>query len=204
MHKNIKTTLMILIVPALITVFFFDNIRGYYRFKELCGQEKNKQVINKVEPFQGWVLNDGLPSSKWDAFRIASLPYVKYVRYLDYKDKQIYDVKYFGDKEPAKNSITKNSSYEEFYDIKHADLNESPTYLWKKIIEDFPNELRTGRSGDQIVDLRTKKIVVNFTFIGYSLFERNHTLLDAPSGNTCEWATTYLGSDANKSLIFGK
>ena len=30
-----------------------------------------------------------------------------------------------------------------------------------------------------------KQIVVSFTQLGYSTFDRNHTLLDAPSGNVC-------------------
>jgi hypothetical protein len=203
MKPWIKNILYIIIIPLLMGMFFFDNIRGYYRFKQLCAIEKNKQLINKVEPNQGWILNDGVPSSKWDAFRVASLPYVKYVRYLDYKDKQLYDVRYFGDKEPAKNPITKNSSYEEFYDMKLAHPNEKPVYAWKEIQEKFPNELRTSRYGDQVIDLRTNNVVINLTNIGYGLFDRNHTLLDAPSGNTCEWYE-YLGKESNKALIFGK
>ncbi len=203
MKPWLKTILYIGIIPLLIGLYFFDNIRGYYRFKELCAIEKNKQVIGKVEPNQGWILNDGVSSSKWDAFKVASLPHVKFVRFLDYKDKQLYDVTYFGSDQPAKDRYLNNTNYEEFYNIKPADLTKKPIYLWKKLKEDFPKELRTSRYGDQIIDLKVNKVVVNLTNIGYGLFDRNHTLLDAPSGNTCEWYE-YLGKNSNETLIFGK
>ena len=193
MHKNIKTALMILIVPALITVFFFDNIRGYYRFKELCNIEKTKQIVNKVEPNMGWVFNEDVPSTTLFVFPTAALPHVKFVRFKDYDNKQIYDARYLGGRIYSKES----------FDVKLADLEQKPVYAWKQIQEEFPKELRTSRYGDQIIDLRTNKVIVNLTNIGYGLFDRNHTLLDAPSGNTCEWYE-YLGKDSNKKLIFGE
>ena len=193
MHKNIKSILMILIVPALIAVFFFDNIRGYYRFKELCNIEKTKQIVNKVEPNMGWVFNEDVPSTTLFVFPTAALPHVKFVRFKDYDNKQIYDARYLGGRIYSKES----------FDVKLADLAQKPVYAWKQIQEEFPKELRTSRYGDQIIDLRTNKVIVNLTNIGYGLFDRNHTLLDAPSGNTCEWYE-YLGKDSNKKLIFGE
>ena len=184
---------MILIVPALITVFFFDNIRGYYRFKELCNIEKTKQIVNKVEPNMGWVFNEDVPSTTLLVFPTAALPHVKFVRFKDYDNKQIYDARYLGGRIYSKKS----------FDVKLADLEQKPVYAWKQIQEEFPKELRTSRYGDQIIDLRTNKVIVNLTNIGYGLFDRNHTLLDAPSGNTCEWYE-YLGKDSNKTLIFSK
>ena len=184
---------MILIVPALIAVFFFDNIRGYYRFKELCNIEKTKQIVNKVEPNMGWVFNEDVPSTTLFVFPTAALPHVKFVRFKDYDNKQIYDARYLGGRIYSKES----------FDVKLADLEQKPVYAWKQIQEEFPKELRTSRYGDQIIDLRTNKVIVNLTNIGYGLFDRNHALLDAPSGNTCEWYE-YLGKDSNKKLIFGE
>lgn len=186
-----------------IVIFFFDNIHGYYRFKEFCEIEKNKQIISKVEPDMGWVFNEGVPTTPPSVFNLASSPHVKFVRFKDYDDKQLYDATYFGANQPAKSKFADNKAYKEFYEIKPADLSQKPVYAWKQLHEDFPNQPRTSRYGDQIIDLRTKKVVVNLTNIGYGLFDRNHTLLDAPSGNTCEWYE-YLGKDSNKTLIFGE
>lgn len=203
MKSTLKTIGYISIVPLLIGLYFFDNIKGYYRFKQLCEIEKNTQVIGKVEPNMGWFYNEGVPTTPSSVFKLASLPHVKFVRFMDYDDKQLYDASYFGANQPAKDRDVDNKAYKEFYDIKPADLEKKPVYAWKQIQEDFPNELRTSRYGDQIIDLRTNKVVVNLTNIGYGLFDRNHTLLDAPSGNTCEWYE-YLGKDSNKKLIFGE
>lgn len=187
------------VIVILTGLYFFENIRGYYRFKELCDIEKPKQVIGKVDPNQGWQfesINRGnLVTSAWLVNRIASLPNVKYVRFKDYEDHQTYDMRYIGGHPTLKSS----------YEIKPADITLQPRYLWRQIVnEEFPNELRSGRSGDQIIDLSTNKVVVNFTHIYYGTFDQNKTLLAAPSGNTCSWHTTYLGSDLNKEQIFGK
>ena len=193
MNNTFKTIGYISIIPLLIGMLFFSNIKGYYRFKQLCVIEKNNQMINKVEPDMGWVFNEDIPSTTLFVFPTAALPHVKFVRFKDYDDKQIYDARYLGGRIYSKES----------FEVKLADLEQKPVYAWKQIQEDFPTELRTSRYGDQIIDLRTNKVVVNLTNIGYGLFNRNHTLLDAPSGNTCEWYE-YLGKDSNKKLIFGE
>ncbi|BCM24533.1 hypothetical protein [Methyloradius palustris] len=208
--KKLKVILFskpVLIIGAcllVVAIIFFDNIKGYYRFKELCETEKTKQVINKVEPNMAWIYNEGIPTAPSSVFKLAASPHVKFVRFLDYDDKQLYDITYIGPEKPPRSEVIGYSHHKEFYAIKSADLTQKTVYAWKNINEEFPNELRTGRSGNQIIDMRTNKIVANLTVIGYSLFDRNHTLLDAPSGNTCDWATTYLGSDANVNLIFGE
>lgn len=187
-----RRVLIGLVISALIGAYFFDNIRGYYRFKELCAQEKNRQFINKVEPNVGWILDSGGELSKYDAYFVAALPNVRFVRFQNYRDHQTYDVKYKGG----------DPGQDDSFEMLPSSSQEKVVYQWKNVAENFPNELRTSRYGHQVIDLRTKKVIVSLTNIGYSTFDRRHTLLDAPSGNTCEWYE-YLGKDSNKSLIFG-
>lgn len=196
MKEWLKIIGYISIIPLLIGLYFFDNIRGYYRFQALCDIEKSKQVIGKVEPNQGWIFeftNRGNPeTSAWLADNVASIPNVKYVRFQDYEDHQTYDMRYIGGHPTLKNS----------YEIGPADLSIQPRYLWRQIVnEEFPDELRTGRAGVQIVDLTTNKIVVNFTHIYYGTFDQDKTLLAAPSGNVCSWYSPYKPLDT--SLVFG-
>ena len=187
-----KIVIFLSIISLLIGLLFFDNIKGYYRFKELCEIEKNNQIIIKVRPNVGWVFNEGIPSTTLHVFPIADFPHVKFVRFKDYDDKKLYDARYLGG----------NKSQDKSYEIKLANLNEFPMYAWEKFETDLPGELRTNRYGDKVIDLKTKKVVVSVTNIGYSLFNRSHTLFDASSGNTCRWYQ-YLGNSANKTLVFG-
>lgn len=193
MKNLVKTIAYICIIPLLISLYFFDNIRGYYRFKELCDIEKTKQIVGKVEPNQGWILDykNGESASKWTAFDIASLPHVKFVRFKQIRDNEMHDARYLGGHKDSKNS----------YEIKPVDLTQHPRYLWREIDENFPNELRTGRSGNQIIDLSTNKIVVSFTHIYFGTFDQDKTLLAAPSANVCSWYSPYKPLDT--LFIFG-
>ena len=186
MHKNIKTTLMILIVPALIAVFFFENIRGYYRFKELCGQEKRLVITTKLERDVGWQMDLNKPASSGEAFDIAGLPNIKFVRFQDWEDRKLHDAYYVGKTlRVADGGASRRDNWKEDYEVYPANLENQVIYQWGNFNENLPNETRMSRGGYRFTDLRNKQIVVSFTQLGYSTFDRNHTLLDAPSGNVC-------------------
>lgn len=203
--SGLKQAVIVISVTALFAlVFFYSNIRGYYRYEELCKIEKDKQLISLVEPNKGWIYNAGTPTLRRNAYHIAASPHVRFVRFMDYDDRQLYDIVYIGANKPPRSEIIGWSGDEKLYDIKPADLVQKPTYAWRDYSQVLPNELRTVRYGTQIIDLRTNKVVSNLSDIGYSLLDRKHTLLDTPLNNTCEWKTTYLGSDENVDLIFGK
>ncbi|PPC94066.1 MAG: hypothetical protein CTY33_05685 [Methylotenera sp.] len=190
MKNTLKTIGYISIIPLLIGLFFFDNIKGYYRFKELCKQESQLVVTKKLERDVGWQLDLGKPTSQFSALVIASLPYVRFVRFRNSSDNQIYDMYYVGktNRVPEIPLDPRNrNGWEHDYENRPANFVNKVTYQWNDFNEALQNELRTNRYGEQIIDLRTKKVVVSLTNIGYALFDRNHTFLDAPSGNTCDW-----------------
>ena len=90
---------MILIVPALIAVFFFDNIRGYYRFKELCAEHKELVVYQKLEPNVGWQANLKEYENNGSVMeKLYFIPYIKFYRFNDYVHRQLYDTSYIGSK----------------------------------------------------------------------------------------------------------
>lgn len=193
-------------IPLLIFIYFFSNIKGYYRFQQLCDVEEQAQFINMVEPNKGWLYNDGEPVSENSAYSLAASPNVSYVRYKNRKDNQFYDMRYKAEHPPPLDVIFGNalSSRERvLFDISPADLSKEPRYNWLRVNEKFPDELRTGRGGDRIIDMLTDEIVANQTYIYYSTFERSRTLLAAPSGNSCDWRATSLGSEHDIHLIFG-
>ena len=57
MKSWVKVIAYISIVPLLTVLYFIDNIRGYYRFKELCQQEKQLVITSKLERNVGWEIN---------------------------------------------------------------------------------------------------------------------------------------------------
>ena len=177
---------MILIVPALIAVFFFDNIRGYYRFKELCGQEKRLVVTAKLERDVGWQMDLNKPASSGEAFDIAGLPNVKFVRFQDWEDRKFHDAYYVGKTlRVADGGVSRRDNWKEDYEILPADLENKTVYQLESFEEVLPTETRTNRYGYRIIDLRTNQGVVTLSEFGYGTFERSRTLLDAPSGNVC-------------------
>jgi len=185
-----KSSLIALIILVLVVAYFFDNIRGYYRFKELCDQEKLQQVTNKLERDVGWQIDLNKPSNEYSALVIASLPYVRFVRFVSLTDKKLYDMYYVGKSERLAEILLDPRSrgdWQRDYEISPADLKNPVMYQWSQFEEALPTEVRTSRYGEKIVDLRSGKVVLSLTNIGYDTFDRNHTLLDAPSGNTCEW-----------------
>lgn len=173
------------IIPVVIGLLFFENIKGYYSFKQLCKQEKHLVVKSKLERGVGWQLDFDKPTSRDYALQIAGLPHIKFVRFKD-GDRKIYDVYYIGKtKKVADGGAARNGNWKDAYELQPANFEKSTVYLWQSFEEDLPSELRTSRAGYRFTDLRTKEEVVSFTQLGFSLFDRNHTLLDAPSGEVC-------------------
>ena len=120
------------------------------------------------------------------AFQIAGLPNIKFVRFRDFEDRKIYDAYYIGKaKRIADGGASRRDDWEKDYELQTANFDKPVIYLWQSFEEDLPNELRMSRAGYRFTDLRTKQVVASFTQLGYSQFNRNHTLLDAPSGEVC-------------------
>jgi hypothetical protein len=186
MKPWIKVIIYISIIPLLTVLYFLDNIRGYYRFKELCQQEKQLVITSKLERDVGWKINSNEPTARSYAFLLAGLPHVKFVRFRDWKDHDFYDVSYVG-KAPkvADGGASKRGDWEKDYEVRPANLDSEVVYGWETFSETLSTETRMSRSGYRFTDLRSKKVVFSLTELGYSTFDRNHTLLDAPSGNLC-------------------
>ena len=185
MHKDMKTILMILIVPALIAVFFFDNIRGYYRFKELCGQEKRLVITTKLERDVGWQVDLQKPTSRDDVLFKAGMPYIKFVRFQDSEDRKLHDAYYVGKSQKVPGDKAWRSDWRDDYEILPANLENKTVYQLESFEENLLTETRTNRYGYHVIDLRTNQVAVTLSEFGYGTFERSRTLLDAPSGNIC-------------------
>jgi hypothetical protein len=203
MKNTLKIIGYISIIPLILGLFFFSNIKGYYRFKELCGQEKRLVVRSKLERDVGWQLNLAERTSRDYALQIAGLPHVKFVRFQD-DDRKVYDVYYVG-KAPkiADGGVSSQDDWRDNFELQPANFDKPAIYQWQSFEEDLPNEIRMSRAGYRFTDLRTKQVVVSFTQLGYSKFDRNHTLFDAPSGEVCGEAGR-IWEQQIQSIIFAQ
>lgn len=205
MKNTLKIIGYISIIPLLIGLYFFENIKGYYRFKELCGQERQLVVKSKLERDVGWMIDLEKRTPRSYAFQIAGLPYVKFLRFKDFEDRKIYDAYYIGKTNKiADGGASRRDDWESDYELQPANFDKPAIYQWQSFEEDLPNELRMSRAGYRFTDLRTKQVVVSFNQLGYSKFDRNHTLLDAPSGEVCGVDDGRIWEQQIQSLIFAK
>lgn len=211
MKPYIKEIIYISIVPILIGLYFFDNIRGYYRFKELCAKHNELIIYEKLEPNVGWQTDLNTYNNPDSVNEMLYfMPQIKFYRFNDFTERKVYDAKFIGTSRlPWEKFDQYSRSKEEIaevkdsakYEINAINLNDEPVYQLENFSERIPEETRMSKSGYRIRDLRTNKIVVSLEQIGYSTFDRNHTLLDAPSGNTCRVAPSILGTNIHNQIF---
>lgn len=176
----IKTMIWPIGFLLLLSLYFADNIKGYYRFKELCAKEAGLKVYQPLERDVGWFEASGNLGS---VVYMTAYPAVAFVRYQNAKDGQWYDIY------RAKRLKVGDPGYTQ----QPADLSKPVVYQSRVInIHDLPNEVRIGSQIMEFIDLRTNQRVASYTILGYSKFNPENTLLAAPSGEGCPdqaWAT---------------
>ncbi len=164
---------LLLVLPVLaIALFFFSNIRGYYRFKEICARDGGVRVYQPLERNVGWTVGGGRMQ---DTGMPVVFPEVAFVRYRNEKDGQWYDVY----------RVPKLKVGDDGFAQQTADLSKPVVYAYGWHQEDLKDELRMSTAVYEVIDLRTSKIAATYTTFGYSKFEPSNTLLAAPSGEEC-------------------
>lgn len=169
MNPFFKVIAIISILPLLIALYFFDNIKGYYRFKQYCEKEGGLKVFEPIKKGVGL-----LAKNKEEAHSAALLENVGFVRYKD-EDGSFYDIKYMGGHPQLDSS----------YDKKPSDSSLVVNYEWKVINMKFMHELRLGKKGFEIFDITKRIASAKYNIFNYSQFDRSRTLLDAPSRISC-------------------
>ncbi len=184
MRTLTKVALVALAVPVGILAYFTPNIRGYYRFKEICEAEGGLRVHQKLKKNVGWMVAAG-SSPTWP----LHFEHVAFTRSTNSFGK-LTDYRYTGGYGPKwSHSETP------------ADLTVPLVYEVVWINDLVPGELQLQRIGYEIRDIATKAILVRWLQFNYSRFDRNRTILNAPSGIVCQ-PTHQLSDAANSSKIF--
>jgi hypothetical protein len=176
MNTTMRKVFKILVWPVCIALaiglFFADNIKGYYRFKELCATEAGLKVYQPLERDVGWFADGDI----YSAIPMTSYDAVAFVRYHNTNEDKWYDV------HRAKRLKVSDLDYTQ----QPADLSKPVVYQSRVINHhDLPNEVRMGAQVTEFIDLRVNQLVASYTILGYSKFNPQNTLLAAPSGIGC-------------------
>lgn len=155
-----KALIWFVAIAALIGLYFFSNIKGYYRFKEICEKEGGLKVYQPLEKGVGWQTLEfsGASSAK---YLLELSDGIEYVRFRTAKGEE-FDLKR---KSQARDSFG-NPSYEEI----PSNSQFEPRYVYAEqqiAFEDLP---RTQHYKTTIAEASTKKILVQYQDFVYRPF----------------------------------
>lgn len=166
----------ILVWPAgialAIGLYFSDNVRGYYRFKEICAKDAGLHVYQPLERNVGWMVSGG---RMYDAGFMAEFKEVAFVRYHNAEDGNWYDVYRAPKLKVGDLGIAQQP----------ADLSKPVVYEFKIVQKDLEDEVRMGATIREFIDLRNSSLVATYKVFSYGKFNPDNTILAAPSGEAC-------------------
>lgn len=181
MRRVVKIALVVLAVPVAVLAYFAPNVHGYYRFKHFCETEGGLRIHHKLQKGVAWQAANHRGNSS-----IASHGTVPFIRV--HRNGQLLDVRYRGGP----------PDYDRSYDVVPADLAVSPGYEIGFVNERLPDELRLGRSGYEVREIKTGRLMVRWYQFGYGRFDQDRTLLAAPSGIFChDWNAFFKAGNFN-------
>lgn len=210
---NSTATKIIGVSVLAVLIFFFDNIKGYYRFKQLCDEHQELIVYKKLEPNVGWQVDI---NKRYHRDIVSEylyfIPQIKFFRFLEQderRNREIYDGRFIGGgrvpyekfDHTVRSKLDDKRKDPKNYEFLVAEFKEKVVYQLERFSEEIPNETRSGRSGYRLRDLRSNEVVVILEGIGYSLFEQDKTLLAAPSAVFCRLEPSIFSSKVHKQIF---
>jgi hypothetical protein len=161
-----------LVVPAILLVvlgYFVPNIYGYYRFKVICDKEGGLRVHHKLRRGEGWAAHAS------GAYDVASFDdNVPFVRMPD-RFGHLFDYRYRGGLPGDDRS----------YEATPANTALPVVYEIRSVSEQLSDETRLRRSGFEVREMTTGRLMIRWYQFGYSVFDQNRTLFAAPSLAIC-------------------
>lgn len=172
MSRALKFVIWPLSVALLMGLYFLDNIRGYYRFKEICEKDAGLHIYRPLERNVGWTVSGG---KIYGTGFVVQFNEVAFVRYRNEKDGNLYDVF----------RAPKLKVGDPGYAQQPADVSKAAVYKFDVQTIDLPNEVRLGAQHFDVTDLRSGKAAARYSRFSYGKFNPDNTILGAPSGESC-------------------
>jgi hypothetical protein len=164
-----KALIGIAAIAALLGLYFASNIKGYYRFKEICEKEGGLKISETL------ILDKGWSSDKNGGLKPLALEGVAFVRFEDGEGTQSGDWY----------RVKKQRVTDDRFDKRPINPSNQIKYQYKTTVENMPNELRMQKIEESITDIENGRQVFLYRSFTYEQFERSRTILDAPSAVSC-------------------
>jgi hypothetical protein len=175
----IKISVVIAVLGAAYTVYYWEAIKGQWKFEELCEKEGGSRFYAKVEKDVGWevVVSENNQYAYKEPFDFG---HVAFVRFKDEKGilRDVY-------------LTAGKTQWMTGYDIRLADLSNEVKY--KLIFEQghVGNDLRMTRTRSTILDIKQGRAAATQTGFDYEWKSPDKAFLNAPTSVSCTGVSTF-------------
>jgi hypothetical protein len=154
-QKTLKKIRWPLGIAIVIALYFSDNIRGYYRFKEICANDAGLAIYEPLQKGMGW------SSSKFDAgYLLNNYDGINFVRFID--DQQSF------------RDLVRTNARKDFWDDgfkpQPIDITRQPHYSYAAENKKIETEVRLNSYSKIIRSIQNGKVVVMYRDFAYKLF----------------------------------
>lgn len=183
MNRLLKLSIWPLGVVALTGLYFSSNIRGYYRFQEVCQRDAGLRMYEPLLKGEGWQTLAGNSDSA-AAYLLSYYDGISYVRYRD-KDGILQDLIRTNEKKSRSDSG---------FRPKLASSGTQPLYEYQSNAEEVAGEVRMNKYTTIVRNLRTGGVSVTYQDFTYRLFNPEWGL---GRGTSC---SSLMQGNTSKSL----
>jgi hypothetical protein len=169
----IKISVVIAVLGAAYTVYYWEAIKGQWKFEELCEKEGGSRFYGRVEKDVGWEV----VVSENDEHAYKSPFYFGHVAFVRFKDEKgiLRDVYLTAGK----------TQWKKGYDIRPADMNKQPKYRYTSEHIMLPSNYRMSRSNTNVIDIEKNKLLARRSSFAYEWRSPDESFLNAPTSVVC-------------------
>lgn len=178
MNKPLRWLAGGLAVLLLPVVYNLDAIAGKWRLGQLCKAEGATHAFEKLDKDAGWFVAEP-PDHSYRYGPVFDLGHVAFVRWQTLQGETV-DV--FLDPGYAQRPYPKDPASR--FVVRPVDPTRTVRYQWRFRRTNL-DDPRFSRSDQEIIDLRSGRVIVSFTDFNFQWTKPERVILSAPTGQSC-------------------
>lgn len=184
--RNSKVFVWPIGIALAVGLVFTDNIRGYYRFKDICKNDSGLRIYDPLQKNQGW-----LAMGKADAaYLLHYYGEISYVRYFDSKESL----------QDLVRTDNKRDSSDDGFRAKPIESDRQPRYEYRDEFNRVPEEARMNRYTSTVKIIENGKLAVTYQDFTYRLFNPDWGGTGGTACSTLNRADINRGSNDSKEI----